>query len=130
MPPLKTILRTNAASCLLFGLLFVAIPKEIAGFLGTPPAPGGFILVIGILLILNGVHLLHVSRARQPPRGWVMYFSAGDFAWVLGTLWLAGTGLWISEPAGVAAALAVAAAVGTMGMLQLTADPDRAGMDD
>ncbi|RRQ21597.1 hypothetical protein [Thiohalobacter thiocyanaticus] len=125
MPSLRAILRINATSCLLFGALFgalfAAMPNAVAGFLGAPSAPGGVILVLGVLLGLNGIHLIYVSRAPRPSRAWVGYFSAGDFIWVLGTLLLVGTGLWINTPAGILSALVVAASVGAMGWLQLKA---------
>ncbi|MAT65633.1 MAG: hypothetical protein CMN57_08310 [Gammaproteobacteria bacterium] len=121
MPSLRAILRINATSCLLFGALFVAMPNTVAGFLGAPPAPGSVILVLGVLLVFNGIHLLYVSRAPRPSRAWVGYFSGGDFVWVLGTLLLVGSGLWINAPAGILAALVVAVAVGAMGWMQLKA---------
>lgn len=119
MPSLTAILRINATSCLLFGALFAAMPNAVAGFLGAPSAPVNVILVLGILLVFNGIHLLYVSRAPRPSRAWVGYFSAGDFVWVLGTLLLVTTGLWVNTPAGILAALLVAAMVGAMGWVQL-----------
>ncbi|WP_374763543.1 hypothetical protein [Yunchengibacter salinarum] len=121
MPTLKTILRLNAASCLIFGALFLALPGAVATFLGTPPAPGWVIAALGAVLIVNGGHLLHTSTTDLPPKALILYFSFGDFAWVLATLALIGTGIWITTTPGLAASLAVAAFVGTMGVIQMFA---------
>jgi hypothetical protein len=121
MTSLTTILRMNAASCIGFGALFVALPGVVAAFLGDPPAPDTVVRLLGGLLLLNGLHLLHTSGQAQPHRWLVLYFSLGDFLWVLATAGLIGAGLWITTPAGVAAAVAVAAAVGAMGIAQVAA---------
>lgn len=121
MTALKTILRLNAASCIAFGALFVAAPHAVAAFLGVPPAPELVIRALGVLLVLNGVHLLHTSLRVSPPRALVLYFSAGDFLWVAGTALLIAAGFWITRPAGIAAAVVVAAAVGGMGFAQVMA---------
>jgi len=118
---LKTILRLNAASCIGFGTLFVAAPGVVAAFLGSPSAPEMVIWALGAVLILNGVHLLHTSILAQPPGLLVLYFSLGDFLWVLATAGLIAADLWITAPAGIAAAVAVAAAVGAMGFAQIAA---------
>lgn len=121
MTSLTTILRMNAASCIGFGSLFVALPGAVAAFLGAPPAPDTVVRLLGGLLLLNGFHLLYTSGHAQPHRWLVFYFSLGDFLWVLATAGLIGAGLWITTPAGVAAAVAVAAAVGAMGAAQVAA---------
>jgi len=126
MTALKTILRLNAASCIGFGVLFVAAPAGVAAFLGAPPAPDMAIWVLGALLILNGIHLLHTSLRAIPPKALVFYFSAGDFLWVAGTAALVAAGVWITTPAGIAAAAAVAAAVGGMGLAQVITLPGAA----
>ncbi len=118
MGVLKTILRLNAASCIGFGVLFVAVPGAVAAFLGVPPAPDMAIGGLGALLILNGIHLLHTSLRTHPPKALVLYFSAGDFLWVAGTAILMAAGVWVTTPAGIVAAAAVAAMVGAMGLAQ------------
>lgn len=123
MTALKTILRLNAASCIGFGALFVAVPGAVAAFLGAPAAPRLGILALGALLILNGLHLLHTSLRPDPPRWLVLYFSAGDFLWVAVTAVLVATGVWITSAPGISAALAVAAMVGAMGVAQILALP-------
>lgn len=119
MNVLKTILRLNAGSCIGFGVLFVAAPAGVAAFLGAPPAPDTVLRLLGALLILNGIHLLHTSLRAIPPKALVFYFSAADFLWVAGTAVLVAAGVWITTPAGIAAAAAVAAAVGGMGLAQV-----------
>jgi len=121
MTSLKTILRMNAASCIGFGGLFVAMPGAVAAFLGSPPAPETVIWGVGLLLFLNGVHLLHTSSRGRPARALVLYFSIGDLLWVLATAGFIAMGLWITTPAGIAAAIAVAAGVGAMGLAQVAA---------
>jgi hypothetical protein len=119
MTSIKTILRINAASCIGFGGLFVASPDAVASFLGTAPAPKAVILVLGALLMLNGAHLLYTSIGAHVPKPLVLYFSTGDVLWVLATVALVATGKWITTTPGIVAALAVAAAVGAMGLAQL-----------
>jgi len=121
MISLTAILRMNAASCIGFGGLFLAIPGAVAAFLGAPPAPEILIQVLGGLLVLNGVHLLHTSYRAVPPGLLVLYFSLGDFLWVLATAVLIASGTWITSQAGIAAAVVVAASVGALGMAQVMA---------
>lgn len=127
MTSLKTILRLNAASCIAFAALFVMMPGAVAAFLGAPPAPEVVIRVLGALLALNGAHLLHAAARTQPPGALVLYFSMGDFLWVLVTAGLISAGLWINTLAGIAAAIAVAAAVGALGLAQVAALKQRPG---
>jgi hypothetical protein len=119
MWPLAAILALNASSCVVFGLLFLALPGAVATFLGTPPAPAWLIAAIGAILVINGAHLVWAARQQRPRRGLVLYFSGGDIAWVIATVALIGSGLWITTPGGIVAASVVALAVGAMGLLQL-----------
>lgn len=118
MLALASILALNATSCVVFGLLFVALPGAVAAFLGVPPAPAWVIATIGALLLVNGAHLAWAARQRAPHRALVLYFCGGDMAWVVATLALIAGGLWITSPGGIAVALIVAAGVGAMGVLQ------------
>jgi hypothetical protein len=117
MPSLRAILRLNAASCLGFGLVFVAAPGAVAGFLG--PAPWGAILLIGVALVVNGIHLVIAARRPRPSRAEVIWFSLGDLAWWLMSLGLIASGTWVTSPAGVVATALVAAAVAGLGLGQL-----------
>lgn len=118
MLALASILALNATSCVLFGVLFLALPGAVAAFLGTPPAPAWLIAAIGVILVVNGAHLAWAARQQRPRRALVLYFSGGDIAWVVATVALIAGGLWITTPGGIAAALIVAAGVGAMGVLQ------------
>lgn len=115
---LASILALNAASCVGFGLLFLALPGAVAAFLGTPPAPAWLIAGLGALLVVHGAHLAWAARRRRPRRALVLYFSGGDLAWVIATLALIAGGVWINRPGGIASALLVAAGVGALGVLQ------------
>lgn len=119
MSRLKAIMGANAASCLGFGALFVIAPAPVAAFLGSPPAPTWVVAVLGAGLLLNALHLVYAATRPAPSRSAVMYFSAGDFLWVAGTLVLILTGTWITTPGGIAAAIAVALVVAAFGLLQL-----------
>lgn len=112
---LATLLRINAASCLGFGLGFMLFSTAIGAFLGAfPPL---LIFWLGVVLVLNGLHLVWASL-RHPPVIEVRYFSLGDFLWVALSLVLVVTGGWITTTGGVVVTLLVAAGVGTMGLLQ------------
>jgi hypothetical protein len=120
MDLLRNTLRVNAMSCLAFGVLFAAIPAEVAAFLGRQsPAPAWALAALGVGLVINGAALWWVSGHRCPSRAAVLIFSGGDFAWVLATVALIGAGVWIDTAPGVAAAVAVAVLVGGLGTLQL-----------
>lgn len=124
MPSLKTIMYANAASCLGFGLLFLIIPGAVAGFLaapGTEAAPTAILMIIGGILVLNGVNLIHWGRRGLPPRKIILFFSAGDFLWVLFTLVIVAMGVWVSSAAGITVALLVALLVGWFGLAQMVA---------
>ena len=86
MLSLKNVMRANATSCLAFGALFVLQPNLVANFLSvTSPAPKSYILILGILLILNGLHLLWASRVPLPQKKLILYFSTSDYIWVIGS---------------------------------------------
>ena len=121
MLSLKTILRMNAASCLGFGALFVIFPSAVAAFLSASPAPSWLILGIGAMLIMNGAHLIWTSAKALPAKAEILYFSSGDFAWVIGTLALVLNGTWVTSTPGVAVALAIATMVAFFGVSQMFA---------
>jgi len=120
MLSLKNIMRANASSCLIFGCLFALLPNQVAHFLGgASPAPHSYILIIGVLLILNALHLLWESRASLPPKNIILYFSIGDYIWVIGSIVLIISGLWITTSAGILAASVVAVVVAAFAVLQM-----------
>lgn len=117
MTSLKTILRLNAAACVFFGVVFLAFPGPVAGFLGTAPAP--LILGLGLALMVNGAHLWLAAQRARPLWAEVLWFSLGDLAWWLATAGLIATGRWITSAPGIAAALAVGLGVAALGCAQL-----------
>ena len=120
MTTLRTVLRLNAASCIGFGLLFLAMPSQLALFLSSQtPAPSLVLQLIGIVLLANGLHLIWTSIQPDPKKALILYFSLGDFLWVAGTLILLIAGLWVTSIAGIAAAIVVALAVGCLGVMQM-----------
>jgi len=119
MPTIRTILILNALSCLVFGAVFLSVPGMVAGFLGTPPAPAALIAGLGAGLIAYSLPLLYQSRQAAPRPGWLWLFGISDGFWGIASLVLVLAELWITRPAGIAAALAVAAMVGSFGWLQL-----------
>lgn len=118
---LKNVMRANSISCLAFGGVFALQPSLVANFLGgTSPAPQLYILILGILLILNGLHLLWASRIPLPPKSLILYFSTGDYIWVIASVGLMVSGLWITTTGGLLVTSAVAVMVGLFGVLQMT----------
>ncbi len=119
MLTLATILRANAVSCLVFGLIFIITPTAVALFLdNNKPAPDGLILVLGAGLIINGIHLLWVSTRQKIPKSLVIYFSTGDYLWLAFTLILMLTGTWITTLPGIVSTSIVSTLVGLFGLLQ------------
>jgi hypothetical protein len=118
---LSTVLRADAAFCLLCGLPGIVAPAWLAGFLlpSTPTLLGlpmrDVMLEIGILLALYAVILFLVSR--RPSRALVAAFTLADAGWVLGTLLLLALGGFSAW--GAAALLVVAACTALLGWLKL-----------
>jgi len=120
MITLKKVMRANAASCIIFSLVFLLIPAESAEFLGADkPAPDIVLLALGLGLLTNGLHLFWASFQPLPSKNLVLYFSAGDFIWVIASISLVLLGVWITTGAGIAAALIVATVVAALGVLQM-----------
>ena len=120
MITLKTVMRANAASCIIFALIFLLNPAATAALLGGEiPAPDLVFLILGAVLMFNGLHLIWVSSNPMPNKLWVLYFSFGDFLWVIATAVLLILGIWITTGIGVIASMVVAIVVGTFGVLQM-----------
>ena len=116
---LQTLLRTNALSCLLFGSLFTARPQQVAAFLAEhAAAPTLIVLITGLILIAHGLHLLWAAQGLSPSAALIFYFAAADWLWVLASLSLIVSGLWINTLVGIVATLLVATMVGIFGLLQ------------
>ncbi len=120
---LKTVLIANAASCAVFGALFLLKGTAIAAFLGDPPI--WLLQVIGAGLMLNAAFL--VFTASQTPPGWrsVYLFIAGDAIWVIATINLLTFGIFVTTPSGIWAAIGVAVFVGACGVGQYRYGPRR-----
>ncbi|MFT4999486.1 MAG: hypothetical protein ACI861_002244 [Paracoccaceae bacterium] len=121
---LKTVLIANAASCALFGVVFLTIAGSVATFLGDPPF--WLLQVLGAGLLFNAAHLIYAARQNRPNSKLVLYFTLGDALWVLATAGLIATGTWITTSPGIAAAIAVGAYVGLCGIGQWRAISSRA----
>ena len=120
MITLKTVLRANAASCIIFALTFLLQPTQVATFLGhDTPAPETVLLVLGVVLMVNGFHLLWASLKPQPSKFLILYFSIGDFIWFFASTSLVILGVWITTESGVTASILVATMVAVFGALQI-----------
>jgi len=117
MTSLSFVLRLNAASCLGFGILFVILPGNVSEMLGS--APPNMLFGLGVILLVNGVHLVIASMRARPIPLEILWFSLGDMAWWLATLTLVAAGAWITNPTGTAVALVVALFVAGLGLSQL-----------
>ena len=117
MDNLKFVMRLNATSCVFFGILFTVVPNVIATFLGT--VPKAVVLVLGIGLLANGVHLIVASRRTEIRAFEVIWFSLGDFGSWLATLGLTTANFWITTKGGSTAAVVLATFVAGLGVAQL-----------
>lgn len=120
MITLKTVLRMNATSCIIFAIIFLLMPTEVASFLGqNKAAPELLLLVLGLILLTNGLHILWVSWQLKPNKYLVLYFAVGDFIWVVASIILVSLGIWVTTTLGIFISLLVATMVGTFGVLQI-----------
>ena len=122
MVTLQTVLRMNASTCIGFGVLFTVIPDSLARFLSaTSPAPGYVLLILGLGLIAQGIHLIWTSFQIQPSKALILYFSMGDFIWTMASVLLILLGVWVNSPLGVLYTGLVALIVGLLGVMQIRA---------
>ncbi len=120
MSNINLTLKLNGLNCLFFGALFVFIPNIVIQFLSTDqPAPEVVILVIGVVLNLYGLLLLWIANKKVVSPSLVLWIAIGDFLWVLGTVVLFLSGIWITDLNGMTVAGLVAILVGWLGWLQL-----------
>jgi hypothetical protein len=120
---LSTVLKVDAAFCLLCGLPGIVAPASLADFL-LPSTPGLFgfpmrdvMLEAGILLALYAAVVFLVSRRQKPGRALVAAFTIADAGWVLGTLLLLALGSFSAW--GAVVLLIVAADTALLGWLKL-----------
>ncbi|MEP4197297.1 MAG: hypothetical protein ABJL99_16875 [Aliishimia sp.] len=124
---LKQVLRANAASCAVFGALFLVVGPASARFIGSPPIL--LLQVLGAGLLLNAILLVLTSLKTQPDRFSVLFFALGDAIWVIATGALLLAGLWITTLLGVLCSVAVAMFVGGCGVLQWRLAPKASSAD-
>ena len=115
---LRLVLRLNAFSCIAFGTIFMAMPRVVSDFLGGAIDASSWIFWIGILLFVNGMHLIAASMRRVLWPIEVIYFVLGDVLWVAGSFALLGFTPWIASKPGQVATLVVALMVGLLGYFQ------------
>ena len=120
MITLSNVMKANALSCIAFGIAFFSFADIIGKFLSlNNQAPTIVFTIIGFALLFNGIHLAWASLKPMPSKFLVLYFSIGDFIWVIGTFYLLLTGLWITTSIGIIATIMVSSMVGTLGFLQM-----------
>jgi hypothetical protein len=113
-------MKANAVSCIGFGIVLFFLPEVVINFLSTSnQAPKVVTSVLGFALFFNGLHLIWASFKLMPSKLLVLYFSVGDFIWVISTSYLLLTGLWITTSKGIAVTLVVSLMVGFFGLLQM-----------
>jgi hypothetical protein len=82
-------MKANAISCIGFGTIFSLFYGEVSHFLDkSEQAPDMVFILLGIILIFNGLHLIWASLKSMPNKYLVLYFSIGDYIWVLATFYL------------------------------------------
>lgn len=111
---LRLVLRLNAVSSLLTGLLLVAGADVLAGPMGDDPT---LLRAAGVFLVPFSLLVGWLSARAEPEGRVVAMVSACDFAWVAGSLYFVlATPLTVL---GKALVLAVALVVEVFGSLQL-----------
>jgi len=94
---------------------------EVATFLERDtPAPEAVLLILGVILLANGLHLLWASVKPLPSKSLVLYFSIGDFIWAFASISLVMLNIWITTELGITASILVAIMVAAFGVLQMT----------
>jgi hypothetical protein len=117
MRSLRIALRLNAATCAVFGFIFVLAAEATSVFLGAVPAI--WLRLTGALLIIHSLHLVWTSFRRIISRLEVYYFSGGDLLWFLASLALVLVPELITTIQGVTVTLFIAVAVAGIGLAQL-----------
>ena len=117
MKTLRNVLRLNAASCLLFGLLLVFWPEPVGAVLGA--SASGLLRAIGFLLLANAAHLVIGSLRASLHPSEILYFSLGDILWFIGSLALVGANAFVTTGSGQLVVMVVAVGVLAMGIAQI-----------
>ncbi|MBV1860148.1 MAG: SRPBCC family protein [Nannocystaceae bacterium] len=131
MSLVRTALLSNALFSAATGVMAMAAPERVAGWLGRVPVVE--VQVVGLALVVFAFVVARAAREKRPAPGSVFVISAADLVWV------AGTGpLLLLLPdrfggSGRMLMVGVAVAVGALAVLQLVglaseyAHPDRDG---
>ena len=116
---LRTLLRVDATLCAGTGLLAATAPGLMAGLLG-PDVSATVVRVVGLALLVYALDLAVTSRAAARwQRPAALGAGIGNVAWEVATVVLVALGAF--SVTGAVLALAVAAVVGGLGLLQLRA---------
>ena len=116
MKMLKTTMMLNAGSCIIFGLIFVLASSSVNSFIGNQYA--WLTPLVGAVLIVNGVHLFWASQRVKPVCMEILYFIAGDLAWVIASIIFVTFGVVVTTASGMFSALVIALAVGGFAVFQ------------
>lgn len=117
MKPLKLVLRLNATTCIFFGLLFSLLSHNVGQFIGTEQYL--VIMLLGIALIINGLHLIYASSRKKLFTLEIYYFSIGDILWFCATCICITGAFFITNWAGIIASVIIAMVVLSLGLAQL-----------
>ena len=116
---LAALLRVDAVLCGATGLLAAAAPAAVADALG-PDVPTAAVRWVGVALVVWAVDAALLARAsRRVVRRTALAAGVANLVWELATVVLVALGAFSLVGAGLA--LAVAAVVGGLGVLQLRA---------
>jgi hypothetical protein len=116
---LAALLRVDAVLCGTTGLLAAAAPAAVADALG-PDVPPAAVRWVGVALVVWAVDAALLARAsRRVLRRTALAAGVANLAWEVATVVLVALGAFSVVGAGLA--LAVAAVVGGLGVLQLRA---------
>jgi hypothetical protein len=116
---LASLLRLDAAVCAVTGLVAAAAPAVVADALG-PDVPTAAVRWVGVALVVWAVDAALLARAsRRVLRRTALAAGVANLAWEVATVVLVALGAF--SLGGAALALAVAAVVGGLGVLQLRA---------
>jgi hypothetical protein len=79
--------------------------------------------------MLNGFHLLWAALQSMPNKLLILYFSIGDFIWVIASMTLLVLEVWITTESGATASILVAIMIAVFGALQAVKIKNMANTD-
>ena len=77
----------------------------------------------------NGFHLLWASLQLRPSKLLVLYYSMGDFIWVIASMTLFILEVWITTEPGATASISVAITIAVLGVLQVAKTKEMGNSD-